>query len=68
MVNHWCQSKGIKITLKGLTVYADYERVRQVCTNLLSNAIKYTRPRGVIVITVRMLKEKQMESQLHEFN
>ncbi len=71
-VSHWCKSKGIKITLKGLTkemhVYADYERIRQVCTNLLSNAIKYTRPRGAIVITVRMLKEKQMESQLHEFN
>ncbi|MBU1045233.1 MAG: HAMP domain-containing histidine kinase [Candidatus Omnitrophica bacterium] len=71
-VNHWCQSKGIKISLKGLTkemqVYADYERIRQVCTNLLSNAIKYTRPRGIIVISVRMLKEKQTESQLHEFN
>lgn len=71
-VNHWCTSKDIKISLRGLNkemhVYADYERIRQVCTNLLSNAIKYTRPRGSIVISVRMLKEKQMESQLHEFN
>ncbi|MBU1087353.1 MAG: HAMP domain-containing histidine kinase [Candidatus Omnitrophica bacterium] len=71
-VSHWCESKGIKISLRGLTkemyVYADYERIRQVCTNLLSNAIKYTRPHGAIVISVRMLKEKQMESQLHEFN
>ncbi|MFH1061474.1 MAG: HAMP domain-containing sensor histidine kinase [Candidatus Omnitrophota bacterium] len=71
-VSHWCKSKDIKISLRGLTkemqVYADYERIRQVCTNLLSNAIKYTRPRGAIVITVRMLKEKLMESQLHEFN
>jgi signal transduction histidine kinase len=71
-VNHWCTSKDIKISLRGLTkemhVYADYERIRQVCTNLLSNAIKYTRPRGAIVISVRMLKEKETENQLHEFN
>ena len=71
-VDHWCKSKAIKIAVKGLTkemeIYADYERIRQVCTNLLSNAIKYTRPHGAITITVKMIKEKILENQLHEFN
>lgn len=55
MVKSLACNKGIKVAFvpsewTGITVWADYKRLRQSLINLLTNAIKYNKPQG----TVRM--------------
>ncbi len=55
-VQHLAAKRGVIITSEldgGLTVLADYLRLRQVLINLLSNAIKYNRDGGRVEISAK---------------
>lgn len=53
--------KDIKVNLnipKGLTVYGDMDKIKQVFMNLISNAMKFTLSKGTVTITAEPFEDK----------
>ena len=63
------QKKGLMLSAEcdrdHIYIVTDKARLRQVITNLLSNAIRYTES-GSILITTRLIEDKQIEIQVKD--